>query len=276
MPRTASAIEAIMGVDRFFTVAGVRLRYRDEGHGPALLWVHGWTLDLEMWNAQAAALCDRFRIVRLDRRGHGLSGDVSATERDALDLVALCNHLTLREVAVIGMSQGARVALQAAQAGLSVRALILDGPPSLAGAAETDVPIERYRSLVRERGMTAFRREWAQHPLTRLRTHDPTAHALLLRMLTRYSGNDLRDPAPAESADLPGRRPEPRMPTLVLGGQLDLPTRVRAADELARQLAAERAVIADAGHLANLDCPAAYSARCREFLSRYLPIRLPD
>ena len=37
--------------DRYFTADGARLRYRDEGSGPALLLVHGWTLDLEMWDA---------------------------------------------------------------------------------------------------------------------------------------------------------------------------------------------------------------------------------
>ena len=32
------------------------LRYRDEGQGPAIILVHGWTLDLEMWDPQIAAL----------------------------------------------------------------------------------------------------------------------------------------------------------------------------------------------------------------------------
>lgn len=275
MTRSASALETITAADRFFTIAGVRLRYRDEGRGPALLCVHGWTLDLEMWNAQAAALCDRFRVVRFDRRGHGFSQGVSSTERDAEDLVALCDHLALGDVAVIGMSQGARVAAHAVQAGLRVWALILDGPPSFGAAAETDVPIDRYRTLVRDLGMKDFRREWSRHPLTQLRTQDPATGALLVTGLTRYSGNDLRVPARVERADFPARLAELQIPTLILSGQLDSPTRVRAADELAAQLAAERAVLAGAGHLANLDCAAAYSRCCRDFLTRYAPICHP-
>ncbi len=273
MARSASAVEsAATAVDQFFTVAGVRLRYRDQGRGPAVLCVHGWTLDLEMWDPQAAALCDRFRVVRLDRRGHGLSEGVSSTEADAADLLALCDHLALGEVALLGMSQGARVAAQAAVAGRRAWALILDGPPPLGGATETDVPLERYRALARDRGMSDFRREWARHPLTQLRTHDPGAHARLRSALARYSGNDLRAAACAEASDLPARLAKLQTPILILSGQHDLPTRIAAADELARQLAAERAVIAGAGHLANLDCADAYSECCRHFLGRCAPV----
>ena len=34
--------------DRYFTADGARLRYRDQGIGPAVLLVHGWALDPEM------------------------------------------------------------------------------------------------------------------------------------------------------------------------------------------------------------------------------------
>ena len=47
--------------DQYLQVEEVRLRYRDEGAGPALLLVHGWTLDLEMWDPQVAGLRDAFR-----------------------------------------------------------------------------------------------------------------------------------------------------------------------------------------------------------------------
>jgi len=59
--------------DQFVVVDGARLRFRDEGRGPAVLLVHGWTLDLEMWDPLVSALRDAFRLIRLDRRGHGLS-----------------------------------------------------------------------------------------------------------------------------------------------------------------------------------------------------------
>src|SRR5499427_10094023 len=90
--------------DLFAVVNGARLRFRDEGRGPAVLLVHGWTLDLEMWDPQVSALRDRFRLIRLDRRGHGLSDGVPAPQQDSEDLGALCKHLGLTRVAVLGMS----------------------------------------------------------------------------------------------------------------------------------------------------------------------------
>jgi len=274
----ASAAETLHPPDRYLDVeGGVRLRYRDEGQGPAVLLVHGWTLDLEMWDAQVEAWRDSFRLVRLDRRGHGLSGERGTTPCDAQDLASLCRYLQLAHVAVLGMSQGVRSALAfAAAAPTVVSALILDGPPQLAHSTpEDDVPLSRYRALLRTQGIDALRREWARHPLMQLRTRDPATQALLSAMLSRYHGEDLRTPdSAAEAAELVVE--SITAPALVVSGEHDLPARVRAADHLCARLErGERAVIADAGHLANLDNPQAYNERCRTFLALHLGARTP-
>lgn len=275
-PAPASA-GARGGADRFFALAGARLRYRDEGAGAPVVLVHGWTLDLEMWNPQVAALRDEFRLVRFDRRGHGLSsarpGSGSAgARRDGADLAALCRHLGLERVALVGMSQGARAVLDlACSAPERVGALILDGPPALdLSARDPEVPLARYRQLVMEGGMEAFRREWARHPLMQLRTRAPAARRLLAAMIARYQGEDLVHPS------LGGRQPPaPRLeslraPVLILTGVHDLESRVRAARWLCAQLpGAELASVPDAGHLPNLDNPAGYTALCRTFLHRH-------
>lgn len=257
--------------DRYLSVGGTRLRYRDEGQGPALLLVHGWTLDLEMWQAQVAAWRDVFRIVRLDRRGHGLSGARTEPGGDAADLLALCRHLGLERVALLGMSQGVRAALAvAAAAPAGVAALILDGPPELAHSSpEDDVPLARYRALLRAQGIEALRREWARHPLVQLQHPDAASHAQLASMIGRYRGEDLHLAGEAEAAAV--RLESLDMPTLVLSGEHDLAGRVRAADRLCARLPrGERAVIARAGHLASLDNPRDYNDRCRAFLMRHL------
>jgi len=66
-----------MKVHRELQVPGARLRYRDEGSGRAVVFVHGWTLDLDVWEPQLP-LAAELRVVRYDRRGFGLSsGDPS-------------------------------------------------------------------------------------------------------------------------------------------------------------------------------------------------------
>lgn len=260
--------------DRYFTSNGARLRYRDEGHGPALVLVHGWTLDLDMWEPQVAALRGAFRVIRLDRRGFGLSSGRPALDRDVADLDALCRHLALGRVAFIGMSQGARAVLGfAAAAPARVSCLVLDGPPDVDGAAATDddVPLAHYRALVRTSGIDAFRREWADHPLTRLRTSDPDARRLLDSMIARYQGRDLlEDHAAGGGAAGPIRLECVAVPALLITGEYDLASRTNSADALAQRLPyAERAAIPDAGHLPNLDNPDAYNSLVRAFLSRH-------
>ncbi|MBS0579433.1 MAG: alpha/beta fold hydrolase [Proteobacteria bacterium] len=256
--------------DRYAQLGGVRLRYRDEGAGPALLLVHGWTLDLQMWEPQVAAWRAEFRVVRLDRRGHGLSGGTPDTARDAADLAGLCVHLGLRRVALVGMSQGVRGVLALASgAPERVSAMILDGPPSLETAESDDVPLGRFQALARAGGMAAFRREWASLPLMQLRTRDARTRQSLAAMLERYPGHELL-------ADLPAAPPTPlplerlQVPALVLVGEHDTPGRAQAARALCRRLPnAQFATIAEAGHLPNLDQPARYSAVCRSFLLRH-------
>lgn len=270
--------------ERNFTADGTRLRYRDEEIGPAVLLVHGWALDLEMWDGLAAALREEFRVVRLDRRGFGLSSGRPALERDVTDLDALCRHLALADVALLGMSQGARAVLRLAMCNARrISCLVLDGPPDLDRGAVSeedatygDVPLGRHRTLLRMGGMDAVRREWAMHPLMRLRTVDPDARRLLNAILGRYPGKDLLEGAPEAGPTDERVRPEAiATPTLVITGEHDLPKRVQAADVLARRLpAAERAVISGAGHLSNLDNPVAYHNRVRAFLRRHLSASL--
>jgi len=261
-------------VDKYFTSDGARLRYRDQGRGPAVLLVHGWTLDLEMWAPQAVALCDAFRVLRFDRRGFGLSSGRPSVASDITDIGSLCEHLDLERVALVGMSQGARAVTGFASAApRRISCLILDGPPDhrrKPSPADDDVPLRHYRALVRTHGLSAFRREWAKHPLLSLRTLDPRMREILSAMLMRYPGNDLREP---EDRDISAAGPMPgafHVPTLVITGDHDLPSRTQAANTLAEQSpGAERATIPAAGHLCNLDNPKAYNAVVRAFLERH-------
>jgi pimeloyl-ACP methyl ester carboxylesterase len=197
-----------------------------------------------------------------------------APERDSEDLAALCEHLGLTRVALLGMSQGARAVLGfAATAPQQVQALILDGPPALDSASDPEVPLDQYATLVQTHGIEAFRHEWARHALMQLHTRNHEARALLAAMIGRYPGDDLRQPAPRAAVAAARFGLESlKVPALVLSGAHDLPGRRQAARELAARLPdAELAVIPGAGHLPNLDGPDAYNTLCQEFLTQHCP-----
>jgi pimeloyl-ACP methyl ester carboxylesterase len=258
--------------DDFIEVDGARLRVRDEGDGFPVLLVHGWALDLDMWQLQAAAWAEHLRVIRYDRRGFGESSGSPSLAADARDIESLLNRLNLERVAVLAMSQGARGAMRAAAGRLArrVTCLVLDGAPfDRSDDVEPEVPLARYRELARSRGMDAVRDEWLRHPLGILRTGDAAAHRLLALMTARYPGNDLAF-RPHEVEGQRGAAESIAVPTLVLNGAMDTRRRRAMGEELSRILPrAERALVADAGHLPNLDNPAEYNRLVLSFIERH-------
>jgi pimeloyl-ACP methyl ester carboxylesterase len=263
---------AASNADRELSTQQARLRFRDEGSGPALLLIHGWSLDLDMWEPQARALRDSFRIIRFDRRGFGLSAGTPSIAADVADALALCEHLGLESLALVGMSQGARIAAHlAARRPELVSRVAFDGAP--AGILDdgmvsySEIPMAAYRELVRAGRLAEFREQWSRHPLSRLHTRDAPTRELLERIRGRYRALDLEHPA-ADSAPLAPLGAESiRSPALIISGALDLDSRLRTAEALARALASsERAVVPEAGHMPNLDNPGAYNSALRAFL----------
>ncbi|MEX2150440.1 MAG: alpha/beta hydrolase [Steroidobacteraceae bacterium] len=261
------------GPDSYLESGGAQLRFRDEGEGEAVVFIHGWTLDLEMWDAQAAEFSGSLRVIRFDRRGHGLSGGHPGHEPDQRDLEALLDHLRVARASVVGMSQGARTAMSfALRLPERVASLVLDGPPDLAAGTGRDpeFPINRFRELARTGGLEAFRVAWRVHPLMQLHTGDRAATELVARALARYPGLDLLDEAaPAASAMDERAIGRLQLPVLVITGERDSQARQAAADWLRHVLPqVERVQVAHAGHLPNLDNPGAYAKVLHRFLRR--------
>jgi len=260
--------------DRHLSVPGARLRYRDEGAGHAWVLVHGWTLDLEMWEPQAA-LARHARVLRYDRRGFGLSSGSPALTDDIADLRALLAARRVVSPVLVGMSQGARVVLEFAARFPNVAAgLVLDGPPPFAANGPAgDLPMAEFRQIAGRDGLGAFRAAWRSHPLTRLLTADSQTRALLDAILARYPGHDLLAPAAPSGECLDERMLAGiRTPALIVNGAHDVDSRRRAALELREALpSADYALIEGAAHLPNLDAPHAYNRFICEFASRHIP-----
>jgi pimeloyl-ACP methyl ester carboxylesterase len=257
-------------LDDFVEIRGARLRVRIAGTGPAVLLIHGWTLDLDMWLPQFATLASRYRLIALDRRGFGLSTGTPGIDHDVADITQLLVRLAVERVAIVGMSQGARVALRWAKRSPEMTTcLVLDGPPS-----EGEITLAAYRELVRNEGIEAFRTRWLEHPLMRLHTRDARVRALLREMVGRYPGHDLRADAAEQLSDT-SDLDRLDLPVLVINGEYDSDARMRAGADMVRALPDARlAVIPEAGHLANLDNPGAYNAVLGEFLSvEHMPCR---
>ena len=94
---------------------GGKLEFVDRGNGPAIVFLHGWSLGKEAFGRQQRALSDRYRIVVPDMRGHGNStafGSGDGIDTLAGDLERLLVELDLTDVILVGWSMGALVAWQ--------------------------------------------------------------------------------------------------------------------------------------------------------------------
>ncbi len=96
-------------------VNGVRLAYRLEGAGIAVVFVHGEGYSHELWTEQIADFSAGYEFISYDRRGHGSSDDpltgYSETAH-AHDLNALLMHLGVRDAHFVVNSRGGSIIIQ--------------------------------------------------------------------------------------------------------------------------------------------------------------------
>jgi 3-oxoadipate enol-lactonase/4-carboxymuconolactone decarboxylase len=97
-------------------VSAVEVDFRLEGPegAPVVVLANSLGTTTELWDGQAGALAERFRVVRYDHRGHGASpapaGPYSLDDIGG-DLLALLDRLGLARVSVCGVSLGGMAAM---------------------------------------------------------------------------------------------------------------------------------------------------------------------
>ena len=96
---------------------GVSIWYEDVGAGTPVVLGHSFLCSGKMWREQVVALSANYRVVNVDFRGHGKSGNAtnSFTLYDAVsDVVAVLDELRIATAVWCGLSIGGMVALRAA------------------------------------------------------------------------------------------------------------------------------------------------------------------
>lgn len=124
---------------------GTAIAYTRIGRGPALIFVDGALCHrgFGVSTKIAALLAENFTVYTYDRRGRGESGDARpyAIAREVEDLAALIQAAGGSAV-VVGVSSGAALGLEAANAGLPIRKLALYEPPFIVDNARTPTPAD--------------------------------------------------------------------------------------------------------------------------------------
>ena len=89
---------------------GTTIFYKDWGKGQPLVFSHGWPLSSDDWDAQMLFFLQHgYRVIALDRRGHGRSDQTwegNDMDHCADDLAELTERLDLRDAIHVGHSTG--------------------------------------------------------------------------------------------------------------------------------------------------------------------------
>jgi pimeloyl-ACP methyl ester carboxylesterase len=118
---------------KFMAINELRIHYRDEGTGDAIVLVHGTGASLHTWNAWAQELSQTHRVIRLDLPAYGLTGKDPKkrySSKDYVDLIdAFLKELNVNQFHLAGNSLGGLVSwLYASYHPDKVQKLILIDP----------------------------------------------------------------------------------------------------------------------------------------------------
>lgn len=247
--------------------------WREAGEGPLVLFLHGLGTTRTGWDPQLAALRDRYRCVAWDMPGYGASplppGPLSfAALADAV--VRLVDRLGEETAHLVGLSLGGMIALHAAlRSPAHVRSLTLvDSSPAF-GLDGTDPDAwMRLRLDALDAGVTPA--GMAERVLRSVMAPGcaETALAEAVASMSRIPPDGLRAAVRClPSHDVRGRLGEIGAATLVLVGALDEETPLDYARMLADGIPGARLeIVPGAGHISNLEAPAAVN----ELLGRFL------
>ena len=249
----------------------VQLHYQTDGNpdGAPIVFANSLGTDLRLWDSVLPHLPDGLRIIRFDKRGHGLSSQPPGPySMGALirDTEALLDHLGVRDCVFVGLSIGGMIAQGLAVKRMDqIRALVLS---NTAAKIATPAIWQDRMAAVRAGGIEALADATMERWFSKaFRTS--TDHLLWRNMMVRQpvegylgccaaiSGTDFYTPTSGL-----------RLPTLGIAGSEDGSTPPDLVRETVDLIPGSRfELMRKAGHLPCVEHPKQYAALLRRFLS---------
>jgi 3-oxoadipate enol-lactonase len=254
-------------------VNGIQLSYDEVGTDLPIVFLHAFPLDRSMWAPQVGALVRQGRCVAPDLRGFGASTPAPPYSMDqyADDVAALLDLLGAHPAVVVGLSMGGYVAFAFWRRHRArVRALVLADTRS---GADTDEGREKRRRLIevaRTRGSgTVAEMQIATMIGETTRQRRPEVVETVRAMMAAAPVEGIVGALEAMMA-----RPDSTptlatidVPTLIVVGEEDALTPPKEAQAMHEEIRGSRLeIVAQAGHICNLERPAAFTHVLSEFV----------
>lgn len=252
------------------------------GEGPLLVFLHGIGGNKLNWHLQLPAFAENFRAVAWDARGYGASDDYEGDldfNDFARDLARVLDHFGAEKAHLCGLSMGGRIA-QDFYALFPDRVATLVLCDTFAGDDASDVRSGRSQSIeefvesrIRPYLDGADPKERAPKSAGRLMapgaSEDARRRAIEASSMLHVDSyiKTVRASAAFSRVD---NLPNIAVPTLLVFGEVDPLTPPTVGEYMQERIAGSKFVIIEkAGHMTNLEQPAAFNAAVLSFLQEH-------
>ena len=257
-------------------VNNLTVSYSDHGpdDAPVIILIHGFPFNKSMWNEQIEALKDNYRVIAYDIRGHGNSEpgiDDFFIELFVNDLLRLMEKLGIEKSILCGLSLGGYIALNAVlKYPDRFDGLILNDTQCIADTPE--IKENRCTAIIqiKEKGVEQYADEsikklFAPESFTKKENVIDAVKEMIINTPKQTLCNTLH--ALAERKETCTRLHEIKIPVLIMVGNEDKITPIAAAQQMHEKIwDSILKIIPHAGHVTNLENPAAFNFQLVKFL----------
>jgi 3-oxoadipate enol-lactonase len=259
-------------------IRGIQLAYDDLGQGQPLVFIHGHPFNRSMWDLQVDFFRTNFRLILPDLRGYGDS-DISfprvMLDEMALDIIHLLDELGIDKAIFVGLSMGGQIALDLYR--LFPRrctALVIVDSDARGETPESAARRLELAETILADGMIKHTDETIHKYIAKASLNDPAVYQPLYKMMstTKPEGAAAAHRGRADRRDHLHLLSSITIPALIIVGSEDFFTPLPVARLMSDNIpGAEVVCIEGAGHLPNMEAPAAFNAALDAFLRSNIP-----
>jgi pimeloyl-ACP methyl ester carboxylesterase len=269
---TVQGAEPAASATGFVEVPNGKLWYEVRGQGEAIILLHDGLLSSAAWDVPFETLARSFRVVRYDRRGFGRSEATKEPYSDVEDLQAVFDALKIGRAALVGCSNGSKLAVDYTLAHPDrVESLFLIGPV-VSGPPYSEHFLRRgmtnFRPMFQEKDADKLIDAWVRDPYL-VDAANTAAKDRLRELLKANPGpvtGAVRESRPADRPAV-GRLAEIHVPVRIIVGASDIPDVHAHAGILEAGIhGAKREVWHGVGHFIQLEKPEQISREIHIFL----------
>ncbi|MEP1096500.1 MAG: alpha/beta hydrolase [Cyclobacteriaceae bacterium] len=254
-----------------------KLYYEESGIGEALVFIGGGGLmDSRQWQDQINFFRNKYRTISIDPRGIGNSEVPFTSFSNSDDLKMALDILKIDKAVIVGLSYAGGIALDFAVSNPDRISLLICSGPLISGWEFSESMVEKQRIFFEAstKGVEEFIKvAFDQDPYFIPSPKNPKARSFarsLIKETFEVEGFDQSLIAPLEPPTIQ-QVGEIKIPSLLIGGQLDHPDIHARIDFLDEQIdQSEKVIIQNAGHIVNMENPVELNIKLSDFLEKFL------